>query len=85
LVLIKVQRHGHINVLLSIIRRVPDLPPPNTLKLNLAIRKSPTGQSLQGLRDHSIILFRSFCLLVLQLRLLLLSLGLALLTAFTSK
>ena len=83
--LIKPQLHGHINVLLSIVRRVPELPLPNTLTLNLAIRKSPAGQPLQGLRDHSIILVRSFCLLALQLRLVLLFPGFSLLTAFTSK
>jgi len=85
LVLIKLQRHGHINVLLSIIRCVPELPHPDTMTLNLTIRKSPAGQLLQGLRDHSIVLVRNFCLLALQLRLLLLFLGFSLFTAFASE
>ena len=46
LVLIKLQHHGHINVLLSIIRRVPESPHPDTMALNLTIRKSPAGQLL---------------------------------------
>jgi hypothetical protein len=54
------------------------------MTLNLAIRKSPAGQLLQGLGDHAIVLVRDFCLLALQLCLLLPFLGFSLRTAFAS-